>query len=175
MIKDTFLKKTGFVYCPKCKSSNIIDGPNAMQCEACGFRFYFNCAAAVSGIIIHGDEMMFIKRKNNPGKGMLDLPGGFSDYNERLEDSVKRELFEEISADTENIRYFASFPNTYLYRDVLYHTMDCFFTAVLAPGSVPKAGDDAAEIVWIPISQIDFNQMAFDSVKRVLKAYIKTV
>ncbi len=172
MIKDTFLKKTGFKYCPRCKSADIEDGPNAMRCRTCGYRFYFNCAAAVGCILTRGVEVMFIKRKNAPGQGMLDLPGGFVDYGERLEDGVIRELIEEINTEVFSVRYFASFPNTYLYKDVLYHTLDCFFTASLAEDSVPKAGDDAEEILWVRQEDIDFDQMAFDSAKQAIKLFI---
>ena len=172
MIKNTFLKKTGFKVCPKCASTDIQDNANNMQCNACGYRIFFNVAAATSCILTKDNMILFVVRKNNPKKGLYDLPGGFADYDETLEEGMKRELLEEISYNPPSLTYFSSYPNTYEFASVQYHNMDCFFTGNFEETAYLKANDDAESIVWVKICDIDFDTIAFDSVKKALNQYI---
>jgi len=172
MIKDTFLKKAGFKYCPRCKSTDIQDNSNNMRCNACGYRLFFNTAAATSCILTRDNKILFVIRKNDPKKGLYDLPGGFADFDETLENGMKRELLEEISYSPSVLTYFASYPNTYDYSSVQYHTMDCFFTGTVEDDAPLKANDDAASIKWVNLDDIDFNNIAFDSVKNALARFL---
>ena len=58
--------------------------------------------------------LLLIERKNDPGKGLYDLPGGFVDYGETLEQGMKRELKEEIGIAPKNLKYYSSKPKQYL-------------------------------------------------------------
>ena len=54
-------------------------------------------------------KVLLIRRKNHPSIGDWALPGGFIDLYEDLEESAKRELFEEThikGVETEQIRAF---------------------------------------------------------------------
>ncbi len=168
------LEQTRFTRCPHCGSKRIAAQKNVMKCGACGYKLYFNCAAATSCLIVRDHHLLMIERKKDPGKGLLDLPGGFVDYDEGLEAGMMRELIEEISCEPSDLEYLTSAPNTYLYRDVLYHTVDCFFTACLPDHIEPSAGDDAANILWVPLDAIDFDNIAFDSVKTALRLYLSS-
>jgi len=159
MVKDTFLKKTGFKFCPKCASTDIQDGANNMQCTA------------TSCILMRDHMILFVIRKNNPKKGLYDLPGGFADFDETLENGMKRELLEEISYSPLSLSYFTSYPNTYEYASVQYHTMDCFFTGIVENGASLKANDDAESIIWVKVTDIDLDTIAFESVRNALKQY----
>ena len=171
MERNTFVKKTNFKYCPKCKSSDLKDGSNNILCNACGYKLFFNAAAATSCVLIQNDQMLFVERKNNPKKGLYDLPGGFADFDETLENGMKRELLEEISYSPLSLSYFTSYPNTYEYASVQYHTMDCFFTGIVENGASLKANDDAESIIWVKVTDIDLDTIAFESVRNALKQY----
>jgi ADP-ribose pyrophosphatase YjhB (NUDIX family) len=71
--------------------------------------------------------VVLTRRRMPPKRGYQDLPGGFAEYGESLETALKREIKEEINIDVVDLRYFASFPNTYLYKKVTYFTTDAFF------------------------------------------------
>jgi ADP-ribose pyrophosphatase YjhB (NUDIX family) len=92
-------------------------------------RFYNNTAAAVAVVIKCGSEVMLTRRNQDPSHGKLDLAGGFIDFEETAENACRRELFEEmqIEVDESRLKYICSIPNTYPYKDILYHTMDLFF------------------------------------------------
>ena len=70
-----------------------------------------------------------IERANDPGRGKLDLPGGFVDPKESAEAAIKREIKEELKIDIAEPRYLGSYPNIYEYGGVTYHTCDLFFYA----------------------------------------------
>lgn len=167
----SILEETRFTRCPHCGSADISGLRNTMLCSDCGYKLFFNCAAATSCLIINDDRLLMIVRKKDPGKGLLDLPGGFVDYGESLEAGMARELAEEIGVAPDHLSYLTSAPNTYIYKSVLYRTTDCFFTAELPEGAALSAGDDAAEILWVPLDAIDFDKIAFDSVKTAIRLY----
>ena len=47
-------------------------------------------------LIIKDDKVVLIKKKTGPYDGKLDLPGGTIEFSERPEDTLIRELEEEI-------------------------------------------------------------------------------
>ena len=55
---------------------------------------------------------------------MLDLPGGFVDENERLEEALQREVKEELGISIDNWKYLTSQANRYLYKGIAYPTCD---------------------------------------------------
>ncbi|HHH80313.1 MAG TPA: NUDIX hydrolase, partial [Thermoplasmatales archaeon] len=56
---------------------------------------YRKPSVTVDGIVTKNNEILLIKRKNNPFKGRWSLPGGFVNYGEKVEDAVIREVKEE--------------------------------------------------------------------------------
>ena len=94
--------KNVFRFCPFCGSVNFYwDGEKAHLCQDCGHKLYINEAGATIALI-HNDknEYLFTRRRFNPAKGMLDLPGGFIDLGETAEHAMKREVKEEITTQT---------------------------------------------------------------------------
>ena len=173
MDNNAFLKNTGFKLCPVCASKDLKDRANSFVCNSCGYVYYQNPATATSCIIYKADMLLLIERKNDPGKGLYELPGGFVDYGETLEQGMKRELKEEIGIAPKNLKYYSSKPNKYRFKNVLYHTIDCFFVGKLDDEKGLIAGDDAAKIVWVELNKIDLEKFAFESVKSVVRDFLK--
>ncbi len=59
---------------------------------------------AVDAIVLCGDKIVLIRRKNEPYKDRLALPGGFVERDETVEQAVVRETKEETGLDTEIVR-----------------------------------------------------------------------
>lgn len=55
----------------------------------------------VYGIIINDDKIVLIKKHGGPYDGKLDLPGGGIKFHERPEDTLKRELKEEVGIEVQ--------------------------------------------------------------------------
>ncbi len=169
-----FLDK--FRYCPVCGSSRFeINNVKSKKCDDCGFIYYANPSSATVALILNEkDELLVVRRKNAPGKGMLDMPGGFIDMYETGEEGVAREVKEETGLDAIETTYLFSYPNTYPYSDFLVHTLDMFYMVKVGSLSHIEAMDDAAAYYWIPLQELDIDQFAFDSIKKGLQRFVQT-
>ena len=166
------LPYTKFHFCPRCGKERIEEsGENSLRCLDCGFLYFHNCAAAVAGIIQTGKGIILTERAAEPRKGCYDLPGGFVFYRESLEDALSREIKEELNLEIPHWQYLGSFPNVYPYRDVTYFTTDAIFVAAISDLSGIKTDKEIAQVVFVNPQEINWNQIAFDSIKRGLKKY----
>ena len=182
-----------FNFCPSCSSKKIkFEDGKVFRCPDCGYVYYHNVAAATGCLISvpspDGERLIFTVRGKDPGKGLMDMPGGFVDPGEGALDGLYRELREELNwtpltaksgqtklADV--FKLFASFSNVYKYKGVDYNTCDLYFT-VSAPGltrdDLRLQEGEIADVLFLKPEQIDFDQFAFESTKRAVKAYLGT-
>jgi NADH pyrophosphatase NudC (nudix superfamily) len=163
------------LHCVKCAQPSLLkQGEKAFRCSLCGFVYFHNVAAAVSGVIVCDQQMLLVQRAQRPSKGKLDFPGGFVDYNESNEQALTRELLEELQLPIDNMRYLFSYPNRYLYQDVLYYTLDSFFEIHLTtkPALVLQQ-DEVSRYLWLDMSTVNANELAFASGQNALRAYLR--
>ncbi len=118
-------------------------------------------------------RVLMIVRGKEPGKGLLSLPGGFIDPDERAEDAAVRECREEAGVEVTCLSFVGSWPNDYEYRDVLYKTCDLYFAARAAELPRPDAGasGEVAGISFIDPDEIESAPIAFESARRALLAW----
>lgn len=166
-----------FRYCPKCGSSHFVEASEkSRKCENCGFEFYLNPAAAVAAFILNSkNELLVERRKLEPAKGMLDLPGGFCDMGETVEQAMKREIKEETALDVVDMKYQFSQPNVYRFSGFDVRTLDMSFLCKVADETQLKASDDAAECFWLPLSEIHTEQFGLRSVRQALHTFFDGV
>ncbi len=164
-----------FKYCPICGSPHFeVNNVKSKKCADCGFVYYLNPSSATVALILNEkDELLVVRRKNEPGKDMLDMPGGFIDMYETGEEGVAREVKEETGLDATETNYLFSYPNTYLYSDFVVHTLDMFYLIKVKSLSHIEAMDDAAAYYWIPLKELDIDQFAFDSIKKGLQRFVQ--
>lgn len=163
-------------YCPKCGNPTLIwDGEKKWSCSHCDFVLFHNVAGAVAVLIKYGDEVLFTRRNQEPKKGKIDLAGGFVDPKESAEETCVRELFEElkIEVDISQLKYLASLPNTYEYKNILYNTIDLFYEYEVSKKlELHLEQSEISETIWIKKNEIDLDDIAFDSQKIFLKNYL---
>ncbi|MDN4014884.1 NUDIX domain-containing protein [Chryseobacterium gambrini] len=166
-------------YCPKCgKESLQWDGERKWSCQNCGFTLYNNVAGAVAVVIRYNDEIYLTRRNRDPKKGKLDLAGGFVDPKESAEETCKRELFEELQLDVDisNLKYLTSLPNVYQYKEIDYNTIDLFYEyRVPEKFEVNLELSEISEAVWIPLKEMNLEDIAFDSQKKFFEEYLKNI
>ncbi len=168
------LKYTKFTYCPKCGSESLtILEQNGMSCQSCGLKYYHNTAAAVAAVILSPNGVVMIKRAHDPGKGKLDIPGGFADYNETLEEALRRELFEELNITVTDYRYITSFPNEYQYAGVTYFTIDTMFLVQWDEAFNLVPNDEIDELYYVNLKNVDFEKLAFQSTQKIFRYLIE--
>ncbi|MDR2393971.1 MAG: NUDIX domain-containing protein [Treponema sp.] len=166
-----------FHFCPSCASPQIqFEGNTRFRCPSCGFVYYHNIAAATGCIIDTDEGILLLVRAKEPAQGKLDLPGGFVSLGEGVVEGLRRECQEEIGWDPGlHFSFFASFPNTYPYWGILYNTCDLFFT-LNAPGlhraDLHLEREEIEGIRFIKPSELLMEDLAFDSTRRVMQAFL---
>lgn len=121
-------------------------------------------------VVVKSGRVLLVKRKAFPGKGLFALPGGFVDaYTDpSLYDAAVRELFEEtrirvspeeLNGSWKDVKTFDAIHRSDRGRTI---TEAHFFD--LGQGKLPKvrAGSDASNCVWVPLSKLDPGNMFED-------------
>jgi ADP-ribose pyrophosphatase YjhB (NUDIX family) len=134
---------------------------------------HVNPIPTVDVIIEQNSRILMIRRKNDPFKGCLALPGGFVNEGERIEDAARREANEETSLNVclSDILGVYSDPK----RDPRGHLMSTVFVGTIPVNKDTEmvgalAQDDAAEIPWINLETLAITNIAFDH-KKILFDY----
>ena len=83
----------------------------ALVCPVCGQTEYPKISPAVIVAITDGDRVILSRYRvsNNPYRGYA-LIAGFVEIGETFEDTVRREVMEEVGLKVKNIRYYKSQP-----------------------------------------------------------------
>ena len=118
-------------------------------------------------IVQHRDRFLVVVRKGHPAKGLLAMPGGFIEHDERIRTSALRELREETSLEVFNPKTGAKIPfQDEWFRATKYYDSPsrslrgrtithAFFWYIPDKYEVKiAAADDAADVVWIPLTEL---------------------
>lgn len=164
-----------FKYCPHCGSLRfIVNNEKSKRCEECGFVFYLNPSAACAAFILNDDgHLLVCRRGKEPAKGTLDLPGGFTDYHESVEQAMAREIMEELHGVVISTHYLFSLPNDYAYSGMNIPTMDMFFECRLANNKALTPADDVEECFFMPINEINPSLFGLNSVREAVRRYVE--
>lgn len=116
----------------------------------------------VDAVVVQSGHVLMVERKAKPGKGLLALPGGFVEHQEKLIDACLRELREETRLKVPvpvlkgSIKAREVFDDPY--RSSRGRTVTHAFYIELAPNKeLPKVkgGDDARHAIWVPLAELD--------------------
>ena len=118
---------------------------------------YKSPSLAVDGIIIKDNQVLLIKRKNDPYKDTWAIPGGFVEYGERTEDAVLREIKEETGLEAKISHLVGVYSDPK--RDPRKHVVSIAYLLKDIIGT-EKGGDDAKEAKWWDINKLP--ELAFD-------------
>jgi len=118
---------------------------------------YKSPSLAVDGVIIKDNQILLIKRKNDPYKDKWAIPGGFVEYGEKTEDAVLREIKEEtgLEAKISGLVGVYSDPK----RDPRKHVVSITYLLKDISGTA-NGGDDAKEAKWWDVNGLP--ELAFD-------------
>ncbi len=97
-------------YCGRCGSlMEPSDKERMMHCDACGNMEYPKICPAVIVGVTDGDRLLMSKYAGRTYKNYA-LIAGFTEIGETVEQTVAREVMEEVGLKVKNIRYYKSQP-----------------------------------------------------------------
>jgi 8-oxo-dGTP diphosphatase len=115
---------------------------------------------AVGGIAVHDDRILLVRRGRGPAAGEWSVPGGRVEGGETLHEAVVREVAEETGLEVVVERFLGWVERIGPGADggvdlPAYHFVILdFLVDVLDPDQAPVAGDDAAEVAWVPLADL---------------------
>lgn len=129
-------------FCGKCGSSmDTHDREHVKICPNCRHRCYPRLSPAVIVAVTKGDKLLLAHNRHHRNE-LFTVLAGFVEAGETFEETVAREIREEVGIEVKNIRYFASqpwpFPNSIMIG----------FTAEWASGDFVFVDDDIETAEW---------------------------
>lgn len=97
-------------FCGRCGGRTQPDEKERMlRCPVCGNLIYPKIAPAILVAVTHGDQILMTRYQGRAYKGYA-LIAGFTEIGETAEDTIRREVMEEVGLRVTDIRYYASQP-----------------------------------------------------------------
>ena len=104
--------------------------------------------SAAGMLVVRRDRVLLLERAHDPRMGFLDIPGGFVEAGESLEECVVREVEEEVGVRVQNLRYYGSqswpFP----------HSLMIAYTARWTDGAIVKQDDEIEDAQWYALDAL---------------------
>ncbi len=97
-------------FCGRCGAkTRPLSTERARICTACGRITYPRISPAIIVLVKKGDEVLLARSPRSP-PGFFSVIAGFNEPGENLEQTVHREVGEEVGIAVRNLRYFGSEP-----------------------------------------------------------------
>ena len=104
----------------------------------------------VGAVVVVEDRLLLVRRGHGPGAGEWSVPGGRVEAGETLAEAVVRELLEETGVEAvcgELLGWVERIGED-------HHFVILDFRCTLLDDRPPVAGDDAAEVAWVPLHDV---------------------
>jgi 8-oxo-dGTP diphosphatase len=110
----------------------------------------------VGAVIICNGKILLEKRKGEPGRGKWTVPGGLVELGETVERTLMREVEEETSLKVKKPELIDVVSNVIVDGNskIKYHFVIVDYFVKLEGGTL-KAGDDAAELIWVTFDDVE--------------------
>ena len=139
-------------------------------CPNCHMIHYENPKIVVCSIPTWETEnetsILLCRRAITPRHGFWTLPGGFMENDETTEQAARRETKEEAGADVRISNLFS------LMNLPVYHQVHLFYLAQLENTNFAP-GEESLETRLFTEKEIPWDQLAFSTIKYVLKFYFE--
>ena len=109
---------------------------------------------AVGAVAVVGDAVLLVRRGRGPAQGEWSVPGGRVEPGEPLHLAVVRETFEETGLEVVVDRFLGWTERLPDHDSDEHFVILDFVVTALDPSQLPVAGDDAAEVQWVPFDEL---------------------
>ncbi len=119
------------------------DTERAFRCPDCGRIVYPKICPAVIVAVTHGDRIL-LSRYAGRAHAHYALVAGFAEFGEPIEDTVRREVMEEVGLRVKNLRFYKSQP--WSFSDTL---LMGFYCELDGSEDITLDTNELAEAVWV--------------------------
>lgn len=136
-------------FCPRCGQKMIKDEKERMmRCTACGEMEYPKISPAVIVAVYKGEKLLLTRYAGGSYKKYA-LIAGFTEIGETVEETVQREVMEEVGLHVKNLRYYKSQPWSFTSTLLMG-----FFAEADGEETIRLDQTELAEAVWCDASEI---------------------
>jgi ADP-ribose pyrophosphatase YjhB (NUDIX family) len=167
------LYEQAYRFCPLC-GRKVEDhdrknpGSVLFSCPDCGFVRYGDPKLVVCSVLMIDHRILLVKRASPPQKGTWVLPGGYVDRGEELKQAAIREMHEECGLRVKIMNLVG------LYSYIDNPVVLIVYQAGYLSGEL-HLNHESLEANWFPLSEIPFNEIAFQSTKDALGDFIRKI
>ena len=137
----------------------------ALECTKCNNIRYPRISPAVIVGIIDGDKMLLTRYARGAYKNYA-LVAGYNEIGESLEETVRREVMEEVGLKVKNIRYYKSQP-----WGLSGSILSGFFVDVDGDSKITLDKNELAEAVWLKREDIPDSQLRISLTKEMIEIF----
>lgn len=136
-------------FCGKCGAElNLSEKERALQCPDCGLVVYPTISPSVIVAITNGDKILLTKYAHAAYKKFA-LVAGYTEVGETLEQTVQREVMEEVGLKVKNITYYKTQP--WAFTDTL---LIGYFAELDGDDTVTLQESELSEAKWFKREEI---------------------
>ncbi len=156
-------------FCGRCGAlTERVPGERCMRCPACGHLAYPRITPAIIVLVRRGDEALLARGARFPLPFYSTL-AGFAEVGESLEETLAREVREEVGIEVKNVRYFGSqpwpFPNSLMIG----------FFADWAGGDIRIDGTEILDAHWYRADALPTIPPKISIARRLIDAWVEDV
>lgn len=153
-------------YCGRCgkemKKSMV---ERALCCDSCNNIVYPKISPVIMVAITNGDRILLTRYSNGAYK-RYGLVAGFVEIGETLEQTIEREVMEEVGLKVKNIRYYKSQP--WAFSSSL---IAGFFAELDGSDQVTLDENELAEAVWVKREDIPENPIKISLANEMMEVF----
>lgn len=136
-------------FCGRCGALNRdSDTERALVCPRCGQTEYPKICPAIIVAVTNGDKLLLTRYRGRTYGGYA-LVAGFVEVGETFEETVRREVMEEVGLKVKDIRYYRSQPWAFTDTEMIG-----FFARLDGDDTIRLQEDELAQAGWYTRDQI---------------------
>lgn len=153
-------------YCGTCATpTKLKENERARVCPNCGLLSYPRLAPAVMALVRRKRQLLLARSPHFP-PGMYSALAGFVDPGESLEQTITREVQEEVGLRVKKVRYFASQPWPFP------HSLMIAFTCDYADGEIERDPIEIEDAQWFDLDSLPRLPSKISISRRLIDAVI---
>ena len=153
-------------FCSRCGKTMLhSDKERMLYCEACSFQVYPTISPCVIVGVYNGDRLLLTKYAGRAYKRHA-LVAGFAEIGESLEQTVRREVKEEVGLNVKNIKFYKSQP--WPFTDTI---LAGFFAELDGDETITLQEDELSLGVWMDRKDIPPEELKISLTGEMMEAF----